>query len=156
MKEFHNRVTQKRVLDSCNALMSNVCRELGHSNTSASPLLLSPFQTTPLLWSVWSPSFCMWGKQNSGGTQGIGWDWTLRQCQGWKCCAWGPLSPKSTPRWRELCSFGAFMGQNTGMWQYSHQAGAFSCAGNHLPTCVWREERAVLFFACSVWTYWVF
>lgn len=54
----------------------------------------------------------MWGKQKSSGIQGIGWDWTLRQCRGWKYCAWGPLSPKPTPRWKELCSFGAFMGQS--------------------------------------------
>lgn len=106
-----------------------------------------------LVWLVLPPSFCMWGKQKSRGIQAVGWDWPLRQCQGWKYCAWRSLSPKSAPKWTELCSFGALWDivKLVGMWQYSHQPGAVSYAsGNYKPTYTWREKRAVMFFACFI------
>lgn len=109
--------------------MGSVYSELGHHNTSASPPGCCWVLSRPCHWCGWclSPSFCMWGKQKSSGIQGVGWDWTLRQSQGWKSCVWGPLSPKFTLKWTELHSFSAFMGQSKVSGNVTVFPSAWSC-----------------------------
>lgn len=131
---------------SCNLLMGNVFSKLGGKNTSPRGccwVLSRPYNCCG--W-CYLPHFAYGVKQKFSGIQGVGWDWTLRQCHGWKYCAWGPLSPKSTPKWTELCYSGALWDgvKLVGMWQYSHQPGAVSSAsGNYTPAQVWGEERVV-------------